>query len=681
MRRLLVPLLVLLASLPLSPAAAQPEDAVTLHLLSQTDWNGPIRDHRRLDVTVRAVNRTAAPLADLSLSLSVYAPVRGRLEYEASLSDEATVFLFGHSRTYGGTMDPGESRDFVVGDPLEQLLERDEAGVYPMTLELRSEEVPLAVVRSPIVFVTPQDEVVPLAVAPTFVLGERLHEDPTGAFEDRVLEAAVAEDGSLRTLVQTLASTDGLAATVAVSPLLLRQLSDMTGGYRVVGDNPGQVPAPGAGPRGAAATLDTLKQVLAGSSVELASYPFAAPSFPALAAGGLDSDIGRQLLRGDELTQKILGTAPDARFVRPPFGLLDAASIKALRGAVKDVVPTLLMDAGTAIAPEDSSGNDFSPAATGRARSRGEELPAVLPNEDLHAVLDGIPDDPVLRAHAAIGELAVIYGERPGVNRAISVLFPETDPPEAAFVRPFLAALDSIPFLDSVAASELLRRVPPEAVLPLVDKTVPHFTLDYEEAIRGARDAIARYQSMFPGEEVRAAEFASHILLAESHQFVRDEDAGRGFLDGVVAAVRERTSKIEAPPEGNLYTLPSRNERVPLQVRNLTGTTARVRITLISSALQFPDGASKQLTLEPGLNTQFFDVQARRGGKFPVDVVICAWEASESRCVPDSPEELASSQIVIRSTAYNKVALFLTIAAALFLLAGWGRRVLRRGRT
>jgi hypothetical protein len=37
--------------------------------------------------------------------------------------------------------------------------------------------------------------------------------------------------------------------------------------------------------------------------------------------------------------------------------------------------------------------------------------------------------------------------------------------------------------------------------------------------------------------------------------------------------------------------------------------------------------------------------------------------------------------VVVRSTAYNRVALFLTVGAALFLLLWWGRRLLPRKRS
>ncbi|MGH2651430.1 MAG: hypothetical protein ACRDHK_09510, partial [Actinomycetota bacterium] len=64
-----------------------------------------------------------------------------------------------------------------------------------------------------------------------------------------------------------------------------------------------------------------------------------------------------------------------------------------------------------------------------------------------------------------------------------------------------------------------------------------------------------------------------------------------------------------------------------------------------------------------------FPVRAQTTGRFPVAVVI------ES---PDGTRLVAESQILVRSTAYNRAALALTIGAAVFLAFWWGRRFLRR---
>ena len=62
------------------------------------------------------------------------------------------------------------------------------------------------------------------------------------------------------------------------------------------------------------------------------------------------------------------------------------------------------------------------------------------------------------------------------------------------------------------------------------------------------------------------------------------------------------------------------------------------------------------------------DVEAQATGRFPLTVQILAPEGGL----------IAQSQMIVRSTAYNRVALVVTLGAALFLLAWWGRRFLPR---
>ena len=682
MRRLLAALLAISASLPTAPVTAQAEAGVRLQLLEQSLWNGPFPDRRVLEVRLRAVNGTAEALDGLSLFLTVHSPARGRLEYEASLSGDPTVQLFGEPRELAGSIPPGGTRDLLFRHRIDELHERGVTGVYPMKLELRADDVPLATIRSPIVYVVPEEDDVPLAVAATFVLAERIRQHPSGAFSDRVLEAAVADGGSLRALVGALESTPALAATVAVSPILLQQLADMRDGYRVAAGP--AVPASGQGARDAAEVLEAIGRVVRSREVDLAAYPYAGPSLPALAQGGLDRDIAVHLDHGRRLVQSLLGTAPDPRLIRPPFGLIDTASIEELDRLARPEGPALLLDAGSATPPVDEPDLGFSPVATGRLEVAGERGPeAILPSASVAAILEDVGDDPALRAHAALGELATIYLEEPGEHRAVAMLFGEATRPDGAFVRPFLAGMHSIPILRPLGANGLLRELPGEAGLPIVTRSPATFSLGYETAIRDARSAIGRFSATFRTQGRRAAELGTRVLLAESQQFIRDETAGRALLAGVERAVAERIAQIQPPPRGRVFTLASRNGAVPVTIRNGSGAEAWVQVRLLSSALRFPGGGSQLVRLEGNVTTSTFAVQARRGGRFPIDVVVCtpAPHTPPAECTPESPAALASSQIVVRSTVYNRVALVLTAGAALFLLAGWGRRVLRRARS
>jgi hypothetical protein len=97
----------------------------------------------------------------------------------------------------------------------------------------------------------------------------------------------------------------------------------------------------------------------------------------------------------------------------------------------------------------------------------------------------------------------------------------------------------------------------------------------------------------------------------------------------------------------------------------------RVTVRLSSPRLRFVRGSSQEIELTDAGQTLTFQVQAQTTGRFPVQVRI------ETR----DGYVLSEGELVVRSTAYNRIALIITIGAALFLLGRWARRFLPRAKT
>jgi hypothetical protein len=79
--------------------------------------------------------------------------------------------------------------------------------------------------------------------------------------------------------------------------------------------------------------------------------------------------------------------------------------------------------------------------------------------------------------------------------------------------------------------------------------------------------------------------------------------------------------------------------------------------------------------LPPAERTLTFAVRAKTTGRFPIRVQV----RTPGR--DSASQTITQSEVVVRSTVYNRLALFLTIGAALFLLMWWGRRFLPRARS
>ena len=88
--------------------------------------------------------------------------------------------------------------------------------------------------------------------------------------------------------------------------------------------------------------------------------------------------------------------------------------------------------------------------------------------------------------------------------------------------------------------------------------------------------------------------------------------------------------------------------------------------------MSFPNGSRQTLTLPAHRLTRLLlDVRAATTGRFPVTLQILP-------PIPCADCTIAETQLIVRSTAYNRVALLVTIGAALFLFGWWGRRFLPR---
>ena len=442
----------------------------------------------------------------------------------------------------------------------------------------------------------------------------------------------------------------------------------MADGYRVRdGTDVRTVSAGSPDAQAASRVLRTLRRAASAPAVDLAGSPLTGLPLPALAGGTLGGDLALQYLRGHEVLQRVLGMTPTPGLVRPPLGALDRASLDALRA---DQVRTVLLDPGSAEPPEEELG--FSPVATGRVVTPGSgRMDGILPSLSVDAVASSVPD-PVLRAQVVVGELAAIYFERPGVSRGVALSVDERDRAPADYLAPLLAALRSSPFLRPLQGQRFLEVLPPEATLRLVPKVPSLFPASYETAIERTRARIESLRSLYTQPTSLPDQLGTSVLFAESEPFLRQPAGGLAFLEGATHRVSQEFAKLRPPPPGDVVTLASRNGRVPITIRNLTGSPVRLLVTLQSSALSFPEGPTREIDLPGDRQTLIFQAQAKRGGRFRVDVRLST---------PDGASTVSRSYIVVRSTAYNQVALIITLGAAAFLLLRWARRFLPRARS
>jgi len=654
-------------TLPLwATAAGAQEGAVTLTLIEQTPFATPDRPMR---IQVGAVNGSETRYGDLELSVGVYSAARSRSELAQALeTGPVTPLEVRPPIPVKGQLDPGGAgRSFKpIELEMEALTGEGENALYPVTVELRSAGTPIAVLRTVLVFIF-ERPLVPLNLSLSFILEEPVRVRPDGALLDDTLERSINLGGRLATIVGAL-EEDPVAVTLAVSPVLLELLQRMGGGYQVL--EPGgvrEVPADDPAAARAVAFLERLRALAQLPTTEIVALPYASPSAPSLVAAGLDEELDAQIARGTEVTAQILGVEPSSTVFRPPGSALSNDAVEAL---VERNVGALLVDAE--VLPP-APGLTFSPPAVAEIHAGEETAIAIAADGGVDARIAGAPSDPLLAAQWLLGELSAIYFELPSDPRGVAVVFAENDSPDAVFLRQLLRGLTALPsvrWLRAVSASRLLfgQEDQPLERRDLPEQRLAALSPAYSAELARAREAIEQLASMAEQPELLDG-YRRMILQSESRHYLGRQDLGIDLLQAVREGVRGEFAKVQ-PPEASSITLTSRRGDIPVTLHNEAGYPVRVALTLQSARLQFLGGGTREILLDRPVQVFLFPVRAQTTGRFPVGVEI---RTPAGALVGDS-------QILVRSTAYNRIALVITIGAALFLAVWWGRRFLPRRR-
>ncbi len=655
---------------PSSTSAAVP--GVVLTLLGESAWNGP---GRQLTFTVRATNGGTASVGHLSVVLTIGSPTRSRSLYEESLTSDPTPAVFTLAYPQRGALASGASRTFHVAQPLDIPTIGGESALYPLRIDLRSADQVLATIRSPMVFLAEPPQV-PLNVSWTFVLSDPLQFGPDNVLGPGPVEADIAPGGLLDREIRALDGKHAVAADLAVSPVLVGELRRMASGYRrrAADGTVTTVAAGTAGAQDAVRLLAALTRVAARPSVEVIALPFGDAPIPATVHAGF-RNLSTLLSRGRTDVQTALGAAPARELFRPPGSQLDAASLPQLVGRG---ITTLLVDAGFVPTP---TGLPFSPPSLARLTGGGRAATAVLPDQGAMTIATAYADDPVLAAHAVLGEMAARYFELPhAAGRGAALLFPERPTEPLGIFASLSTLLSSSPWLSPVNVTGFLTRVPlqeggepvPTSAVP--NRSYPSFDATFLSSLSAARSSLSVFRDTVVGADAFKDGLNQDLLAAQSGTFVREPETGSAYIGAVTGAISRTYRAVQA--NGSTITLTSQHGVVPLTVRNDSPYALRVQVVLSADArLSIGDGGRKVVTLAARQSLPLqFSVSAKSTGRLYALVRILTLGGQ----VILPPPGAEPPQIIVRSTAYNRVALAITIGAALFLALWWGRRFLPR---
>ena len=668
MRRLALSFLAVLIVLALPPAPSRGQEApgVRLTLLSQTPWNST--SQRELLVRFRAENLGDVPIEELSIGAVLYGRVTSRTGYEGALVADPPVQIKALTLPREGSLDPGVPRDFEITFPLDSGLDPDDSGVYPFKIDLRSGFTPLAAIRTPVVFLVRAPEQ-PLNLSWTFVLHHPITFGPDGVFTSGALETSLAPGGrlaaQLNALLELVADSRLPPVDVAVSPVLLTQLDRMRLGYEVVTVlGVREVPPGEGGAELAEDAIADLRAIAQAPNVRITALPFSSPELPSLLAGGLSRDVDVQLDLGRAVVQELLGATPLATVLRPPGAALDDSTLHQLS---ETVVSTLVAGPATVQPSPQPLGFAGPPTAEIEPESG---LVAIVPDPAVMTLLQSSisDEDPVRAAQIVLGELAAIWQEQPGERRGIALVVSEDLLLPPAFYGALTRGVAGAPWLAPMHAGEFAISFPPAEPSVLAAPTPRRFASTYVEELKRARRRVSTYRSMLVQPSDAPERYDTMLLLAESRQFLSNPDDGLAFISTVRDSIGAVFDAISVDSADVVTLTSSSGGGIPVTVRNGAEEALRVTVRLVSQHLL--GSPSFDLELAAGdSQTVTFRVDARSTGRFTVELWVVA----------PGGRVLERQTLGVRSTVYNRIALMITIAAALVLLGLWARRfVLRR---
>ena len=666
--------LVALAATPV-PAARAQDAAPTLEvvLTAISPAAGP---RAPLDYRIAVRNRGQGPVHDLLVRAQLGQPVDTRSQLATLLATPGGAV---------GTRPLDQFRpavaEIAAGDgqqleprqvPLPPGLGDQRAGVVlPLAISVEATGEAGRVTASLTTFVVdlPAPVRQPLRAALLVPLREPTHRNPAADFVDDDLAGLLAPTGSLGAVAEELARPDAPAATMVVDAMLVEDATAMVGGWRLrQGGKRTSVPPGDPRSRSADQFLQSLKK--AASRNPPAAFPYGNADLPALVRAGGGARATRAMAKGRDLLANGLGTPPDAALAWPVDGAIDGAVLQTLEQNGGDVV---VLDPRHLPAP-----------ATGVTQNATVDLGGPEPQRALvgDAVLSGALVDP--RAVSApaewaqriLAETAVAWLERPYSSgpRGILLAPPQSWRPSTAFFRSLVRGLGAAPWLRLQPASTLAVDVPQgpqEGVRRLATVTAADVAAGlprhYLDVVERTRSQLESFQRAVGNDFPAAGDFDRDLLVAESSDWrpAAARATGRGFIRAVTSGIRGVYRRIEVGTTP--VTLTARRGTIPVTVANESDQRVTVVLRLTSPKVDLP-AASEGFVLEPRRRTtQLLPVGTRATGTFPIRVEVLT---------PDLREPIASGEIRLISTAFNRVALAMTGGAVGMLLLWWrfGRR-------
>lgn len=524
-------------------------------------------------------------------------------------------------------------------------------GVYPLSVALidRSRPTqPVASFTTHVVIASARAGAFPLKVGLVAQLGGQPSLAPDGSPAlKRPVSALSAE-------VQALTATRTHLA-VTLSPDLLLALARMRSTQSL---------------RGAIDSF--LAHGRAGARVELLSASFTQIDASALAANGLGGDVAPAIAAGQSELAAHFGHAIPAA----PYVSLSPLGSQGLEALQRACLNEFVVPESSISALAGSQRTPTAPFIVGHAVACGSTLQppiAFVSDTTLNAELSTRSSDPILAGENVLGDLAQVYFEGPFDPDPRAVVAIANEFADPRLLQVVMNGLRDNPILSTSQLSRLFATVPPGSSGNLASAVLDGSSggdAPGGAAVATSKGLVKIVKATMPNNRSLISRLNSSVITAEAAGL---SNADRlAYLDAPRQALVTIGKAITIVGSG-IVTLTSRSGKIQITIRSEVAGAGPIHIVfhLSSSQLVLPTPTSQRLDLTSKDTPQTVSVQTRTSGSSDLEVVVY----SATGGFP-----LSRREIIVRSTAVSGVAIALSAAALIVLVAWWVRSTVRTRR-
>lgn len=479
--------------------------------------------------------------------------------------------------------------------------------------------------------------------------------DPQGRFVSDPATFTRARDDAQH-LAEWVISSPNARLTLCLSPVMVREWTQIAGGYQLIGaEGTVDVPPTELVPMQYGYALDTIRRAVATGRLEIASEGYSDPDLFELDGADLLDDIARQYERGNTALTESLWTTPTAG-TAPPHGVPDAALPRLARAGV-----------GYVVIPAAQARRDKQRPAGGVYRAGDSALLALIADSRASRAV----------ASSSTAEVFDVAFERylkaarnPQPLPVLVTLGP--DAADASWVTSTANQLAAAPWTRMVTGSEAVSRKALRRV-SLTDRKPDEDAPDqYWDRVAESRIWAEALAFALPADAPEGMRAVRQSLVAQSSAWAGHDGSWTPATSGLAYAMSATESAHDVLDNVALtasrITLAGAKGTVPVTISNKT--EQKLRVVLLAEpgpGVKLGGSTRTETTLEPGDNFVELAVSLDRGFSSTLQLRLMADRA-----------ELASKTVPLQTSYLDRLVIG---AGVLALLAGLLVFIIRRVRS